>query len=1251
MGTEDKWDAAFRVAFENASVLELIERESGTISRILLSDATADPSPIVRVPPASDKAAGDRRYSLIGEIARGGVGVIFKGHDRDLGRDVALKILRDEYAERDDIVERFVEEAQVTGQLQHPGVVPIYGLGVQGDGRPYFAMKLVKGATLSALLQERDMPAERLAYFIALFERICQTVGYAHSRGVVHRDLKPANIMVGAFGEVQVMDWGFAKVLGRSEPMRERGDDATVIATVRSGEDGSQSIVGSVMGTPAYMPPEQALGQVDDLDERADVFSLGAILCEILTGAPPYVGEPRDLLPMAARGDTSDACDRLRDCGAAEPVVSLATACLATASADRPRNANRLARRIAVQLGREEERARQAELAAAQARATEQEERARLAAKRLAAEEERVRAAEAKVTATRAAARAAASRRRAEAATKARRGTIAVAALLLVAVLLGGGAYSWNKRSVREQSRTRDGAARAAIRNATELEGSGNWNSALVAIRGAIDIAEDPSTVARASEVHRRIDSAKKAADAHAALLDRDRKLLRRIEENRTRAHDLNWSGSDALGEAFRAFGIDLASLDVEDAANRIRKLPSRETFAAELYFMAFARRTGVVQSPPAWQRLVEVAELVDPEGEWRWFRDQLQKRDVERLIEFASNLNVSTTPERTILALADLLRDTNRRTDSIKLLEEALATYPNSYWILWLLSSVYMESVDENQEHLRRRAQVTAAACALRPKSAYVRAMLARVYATRGDFDLAMAACDDALRLQKQSIHALCAKGWILRVQGDLEGARRPLEQALRLDSKSYNAHHQLAWVHHDAGEFDKAISEMQTDGRLFKRWAWGHSSLGVFYSRNKQPKQAAAAYGRACELAPNQIRHWYGWCSALEAAKDYPGLDQATKQMVHRFPKEPWSYIHRGGARMHSGDLDGAFAAYGRAMELDETKALAQGSIGVAYRLKGDWKRALELGRKAARLSPGLWEFRQLAASLQYAGYAEQAIQASRAALQYAPGDPDTQVAVAGALAYAGRFAEAVELCEAVIADHPDNVSAFTTLAWIYVDTDDPEQAAGALEEALRIAGDDAGPRVASSVVDVRTAQGRFREALEAVRTLRQQSSSSLFEYGRSGPMKAIDIRWEKRLAASVPFEDRVDDIVSGKVRPTSQPQRIGFALLCDIGGHYATAARLFEAAHADSAGLPIDDWNIAAQAATSANQLQLARTWLSRLIDHAQSELDDLEQQRLRYALNAWRRAPRLAALRKDPAWSAFEELFSVIMREEE
>jgi hypothetical protein len=191
-----------------------------------LTDSGGSPSTPGTPGTSGSPLAQAGRYKIEGELARGGMGVVLRARDPDLNRPLAVKVLGEQYRGDAGLERRFREEAQITGQLQHPGIPPVHEVGVLPDGRPFFAMKLIEGRTLAALLGQRPSPADDLPRFVAIFEQVCQTLAYAHSRGVIHRDLKPSNIMVGAFGEVQVMDWGLAKVLASSrQPPGSRGGE------------------------------------------------------------------------------------------------------------------------------------------------------------------------------------------------------------------------------------------------------------------------------------------------------------------------------------------------------------------------------------------------------------------------------------------------------------------------------------------------------------------------------------------------------------------------------------------------------------------------------------------------------------------------------------------------------------------------------------------------------------------------------------------------------------------------------------------------------------------------------------------------------------------------------------------------------------------------------------------------------------------------------------------------------------------
>jgi WD40 repeat protein len=336
-----------------------------------------------------DSAARPRtsagRFHLGAELARGGMGVVYRARDDSLGRDVAVKVLQEQYPVDSLVGQRFLDEARITAQLQHPAIPPVFEVGRLSDERPYLAMKLIKGRTLEDLLRERPEPASDRGRFLAVFQQICQAVGYAHSKHILHRDLKPANVMVGAFGEVQVMDWGLAKLLGADgqaalEPAT--GTETTYATVIQSArEPDTATLAGSMLGTPAFMAPEQAGGELDRIDERTDVFGLGAILCVILTGEPPYTQKSgEDLRLMAVRGKLADAYARLEQCGADSKLVELCRQCLSAEREARPRDAVAVAATITSYLAGVEERARQAELerAAAEVRSAEQRKRRRV---------------------------------------------------------------------------------------------------------------------------------------------------------------------------------------------------------------------------------------------------------------------------------------------------------------------------------------------------------------------------------------------------------------------------------------------------------------------------------------------------------------------------------------------------------------------------------------------------------------------------------------------------------------------------------------------------------------------------------------------------------------------------------------------------------------------------------------------------------------------------------------------------------
>jgi len=491
------------------------------------------------------------------------MGAVHKGHDNRLGRDLALKVLLAEHADRSELVERFIEEAQVGCQLQHPGIAPIYDQGTLADQRPFFTMKLVKGRTLGDLLADRSAPATDLSRFLGVFETICQTMAYAHAHLVIHRDLKPSNIMVGAFGEVQVMDWGLAKVLAGDTQRSAVGSGEGVIQTIRTGSDAASSRAGSILGTPAYMSPEQARGETGRIDERTDVFALGAILCEILTGEPPYRGpSASEVLAMAARADLTDACSRLDGCGADLELRSLARLCLSAAPVDRPPQAGKVAGAVTAYLASVQERLRQAELATVEAQTrTEEESKRRVLADQLAG----------------------AAQARADIERSRRRMAVGLMATLggLVAIVFAGG--TWLESQRRDRATRFDVALEKATWLAKAAQDAPEDRSRLEAAREAVAQLKNMAHDARDRATRAGITDLVKVVDS----IDRDRAVIETLVEIRSASLDdpdgtaTEAGYSDALIEA----GLRVYEQSPEEvgAAIRVRPRALAEALTAAL--------------------------------------------------------------------------------------------------------------------------------------------------------------------------------------------------------------------------------------------------------------------------------------------------------------------------------------------------------------------------------------------------------------------------------------------------------------------------------------------------------------------------------------------------------------------------------------------------------------------------------------------------------------------------------------------
>ncbi len=947
---------------DGEGVLARIAGRTGALTCVTLAKTGAGPeaSMLLTGEGLHDGSAG--RYQVLGEIARGGMGAVLRGRDPDLGRDLALKVLLGQHSERSDLVDRFVEEAQICGQLQHPGVVPVYELGTLADNRPFFTMKLVKGQTLSGLLAERSSPTAELPRFLGIFEAVCQTVGYAHSRGVIHRDLKPSNVMVGSFGEVQVMDWGLAKVLptdGQKEPAREPVRNETVIATARSIGDSDASHTGSVLGTPAYMAPEQARGETESIDRRADVFALGSILCEILTGAPAFSGGSAiEILTAAGRGDTAAALERLATRETDAELLTLARDCLAARAQDRPADAGVVAARITGYLAGVQERLRRAELARVEADARAQGERKR------------------RLLAT------------------------ALAAAVVALMAIGGTGAAVYIQQRRDQATRLDLALREVyrLRDQARDDAAGDpakWHEALAAVERAADMLGPLSDSPSRGEVlalRQEVAAAAEAADRDSALLNS------LIQIRAAKANDpFGEMGDRAYTWVFHLAGLDIDELEPDAAAAQIGTRPAGviPMLAAALDDWAAQRRKARPKDIESWGRLIAVARAADPDETRNrlravWLQPE-GKAQREPLLALAKEADPRQWPVQTLTLLATSLLDADEPATAADLLERAQKRYPGDVWINHTLGRC-LEVVQPPR--LDDAIRFYTAARALRPETAHY---LAHALNQRGRVDEALAVFEDLTeRSRENGSHWACLAA-LRETSGDHDGARKALQSAysilrgtlarrpddvathvnlagllgnvahnyaesaaeyraaLKLEPENMKAHFGLGNALREQGKLDEAATLYRATIRIKPDFGPAHNNLAYILLQQGNVDGAIAEGRESLRLQPDDVAApgRLAWLLAVNPdrpARDYEEAATLVQKSLEMQSKAPVVHHNLALVEYRRGHWDASIAAAERAM------ALRKGGLpndwfllAMALARKGEKQRAVEWYEKA--------------------------------------------------------------------------------------------------------------------------------------------------------------------------------------------------------------------------------------------------------------------------------------------------------------
>jgi tetratricopeptide (TPR) repeat protein len=989
------------------------------------------------LPPAAASAAQPLTqigpYTLEAQVGKGGMGEVWRARDPQFRRSLAVKVLAEEHRANVDLRRRFLEEAQLMGQLQHPGIPPVHDLGELPDGRPYFAMKLIKGKTLAALLQERASPDQDHPRLLAIFEHICQTLAYAHAQGIVHRDLKPANVMVGAFGEVQVMDWGLAKVVGGGgEKAEAAAGQLSTICMVRTENPQAVTQAGQAMGTPAYMAPEQARGEVEQLDERCDVFGLGAILCEILTGQPPFAGSnTKEILGQAQQGMTAPAFARLDQCGVDRELVQLAQHCLDAHKADRPAHAGAVAKAITDYIARVQERLRQAELdrKAAEVRAVEERKRRRLHlalaasglvlvcltsagvwwAQEQLAEQERQQLL-----------RGEEKKRQEEQAQLAVQQTRHEQELLR------------REQKKREEERTQL-AVQSALEQVKALEAKALWRQADKTLQQTLEMLGPSGD----EQLRDRVN----AALQNLALLER----LDRIRQEKALVLEgkLNLAAAPpAYAATFKKYGFDIQG---EEEAALVQRVAASEV-GAEL---VAALDDWAVEEPDAalrsrlWQLTAKITGLA-----WRTeLVTALSNR--EQLEQLLASVPAQ---EMTPALLAGLGRKLQRLGgDGPAVLEAAWLRHPTDFWVWFELGAAWG---GKGTEYARQAADAYGACLAIRPESVVAWNNLGIALQKKGDLAGAVAAYQKAIRLDPKFAHPHHGLGNVLRDKKDVAGAVAAYQEAIHLDPKLAGPHNGLGNALHDQGNLAGAVAAYREAIRLDSKFAMPHYNLGRMLQDKGDLTGAVVAYKEAIRLDPKYANAHNNLGNVLRAKGDLAGAVAAYKEAIRLDPKDANAHYNLGVALGDQGDVDRAIAAYQEAIRLNPKLAYAHNNLGNALAAKGDVDGAISAYHEAIRLNPkDAYTHNNLGVALTAKGDAAGAISAYKQAVRINPKYANAHFNLGNALGARGDVDGAVAAYQEAIRLNPKHVNAHNNLGGTLHAKGDVDGAIAAYRETIRL------------------------------------------------------------------------------------------------------------------------------------------------------------------------------------------------------
>jgi serine/threonine-protein kinase len=874
-------------------------------------------------------------YDVQSVLGSGGMGVVYKARQIALDRQVAVKMLiAGSFASQQELG-RFHRETATLAGLQHSNIVQVYDAG-EVDSRPYFAMELVEGGSLSQKLAGTPQPAQRAAELLLI---LAQAIDVAHRSGIVHRDLKPANILLAADGMPKITDFGLAR---------------------RLNEEAGLTRSGAALGTPSYMSPEQARGNTDSVGPAADVYALGAILYELLTGRPPF------------RGATD--LDTVQQVTAREPVPpsrlnhavprdleTICLKCLRKEPGQRYGSAAGLAEDIDRFLRGE----------TITARPTGRVERLAKWA-----------------------------RRRPAAAV-----LLAAAVLMFAGVIAAAGWYVDHRARLRSEEEARatriNGLANAALDQAEGrlmdlrvrlddplrvhelLSDIDQWQIIVMQARRDRDRADLPirgNETLVTDQTRERLRAVEAAVAKEEIAFD----LAKDLDEIQAQAYGPSRDQHSHIGRAaasyanfFSRLDLDIQQDDKVYLKSAIKSSPIRFALVAGLdHWAGFA---AIINSKdPQLPLLLELARAADPDP-WRdRFRDPTVWNDRAALTALAAEVNVERQSPTILASLGLRLNETGASPTA--LYNQAVLCHPRDFW-LHLNAAIYAKEP-------WARIGLNLAACAIRPNnpgaysnlSVYLLANgdtrgaltaankakaidpncvaahinIGRVLLENQNLPGAIAASQKAIELDPKSAVAHSNLGVALWQSKDLTGAVAACKKAIELDPKHAAAHINLGAALRDSGDLPGAVTALKKAIELNPKSAKAHSNLGSLLRESKDLSGAIAACKKAIELDPKSAAAHSHLGVALRDSKDAPGAVAAFKKVIELEPKSAPANVNLGLALIDSKDMPGAAAAFKKAIELDPTCAQAYGSLGGILLAQGDSAGAVVACKKAVELDP---------------------------------------------------------------------------------------------------------------------------------------------------------------------------------------------------------------------------------------------------------------------------------------------------------